>query len=268
MKHALCLLSSMALACAAFSVSAQSTAPDVAVAVTGPAELESGRPDRFRLSVTNLGNQVATSVSTVMIFPPGVELDTRLNTATGRQDPKVPVNCSYAVLPSKRLTCLANNVAAGGSDTRSYNIDLRAPANGATIANFTWVASTVGDNNLANNSITHSTTFGNFAPNVGLAFPATLTYWVTMGRKTLLEGPMTRPSGTWAVDANGEGSGGMGVPVTWKATKVGSGLSIQINSAMYAPAVDMNLTPLNSRCFQGLGYWTGLRDSYEVRVCY
>lgn len=261
------------LACAGVALchASHATAPDIAVQFTGPAELELGRADHFRLSVTNLGSQVAASVSATMAFPPGVELATRLNTATGRYDLKVPANCSYSATPVKRLTCLANNVAVGGSDTRTYVIDLRAPTSGAMVGQFSWTATTTGDGNPANNSAVWTTTFGNFAPNLGLDFNANpmLSYWVALGRKSVLDNPMTRPSGSWTLDANGEGSGTMqGTPVTWKATKVGSGLNLKVNSAMYAPAVELNLTPFNSRCYQGMGYWTGLHDSYEVRVCY
>lgn len=252
----------------AFTQGAQAqTAPDVAVQFTGPTELELGRPDHFRLSVTNHGSAVAPTTASTMIFPPGVELDTRLNTATGRQIPKVPVNCSYAVTPSKRLTCLANNVAVG--ETRTYLVDLRAPLNGATIGAFTWTTVAAGDTQLVDNTVTFNTLFGNFAPNLGLNFPASLTFWVALGKKSVLENPMTRPSGVIAFDANGQGSGTMqSSPVTWSVMKVGNGINVKVNSSMYAPAVEWNLTPFSSRCYQGMGYWTALQDWYEVRACY
>lgn len=266
MKSALTLFA-LAAAALAGGVHAQTTAPDISVQFTGPTELELGRPDHYRLSVTNSGSAYAPTVSSTMIFPPGVELDTRLNTATGRYDPKVPANCSYAVTPSKRLTCLANNVAVG--ETRNYVIDLRAPLTGATIGAFTWTTVAAGDLNPGNNTVTFSTTFGNFAPSVGFNFPATLTYWTAIGRRSVLDNPMTRPSGLMTLDANGEGSGIMqGTPVTWKVTKVGNGINIKVNSSMYAPATEWNLTPFNSRCWQGMGYWTGMQDWYEQRACY
>lgn len=243
------------------------TAPDVAVQFTGPAELELGRADHYRLSVTNHGSAVAPTTASTMIFPPGVELDTRRNTATGRMDPKVPVNCTYAVTPSKRLTCLANNVAVG--ETRSFVIDLRAPLSGSTVGALTWTTVAAGDQHLTDNTVTFNTLFGNFAPILGLSFPVTLTYWTALGRKNVLDNPMTRPSGVLTFDANGEGGGTMqGSPVSWRITTVGNGINVKVNSSMYAPAVEWNLTPFNSRCFQGMGYWTGLHDSYEVRACY
>jgi hypothetical protein len=79
---------------------------------------------------------------------------------------------------------------------------------------------------------------------------------------------MTRASGVWALDANGVGVGAtQSTPVSWKAVQVGAGLNIKVTLAMYAPAVDITLRPLRSRCYQGMGYRTGLHGSYEVRVC-
>lgn len=264
MKHAFTLLAFAANTVAAGAWA--QTSPDMSVQFTGPVELQLGRADHYKLSVTNLGSAVAPTTSSTMTFPPGVELDTKINTATGKAVPKVPTNCSYSVTPAKRLTCLANNVAVG--ETRNFTIDLRAPLTSAVVGTFTWTTTAAGDLNSSNDTASHDTLFGSFSPNTNLNFPATLTYWVAMGRKNVLDNPMTRPSGVMAVDANGDGVGSMGVPVTWKATKVGTGLSVQIHSSMYSPAVDMNLTPFNSHCYQGMGYWTGLQDSYEVRMCY
>ena len=270
MKHALTHLT-IAAAVIGNAAWAQSTPPnDIMVTFTGPDELQIGRADHFKLSITNMGANPAASVSTTMTFPPGVELDTKLNTATGKYVAKVPTNCSYTTVPVKKLTCLANNVATTG-DTRNYVIDLRVPLSGAGISTFTWTATVAGDVDLNNNTASWNTIYGSFLPNNGLDFTLnpTLTYWVALGRKNVLDNPMTRPSGALALDLNGEGTGWMQTtPVTWKAVKVGTGINVKVNSAMYAPAVEWNLTPFNSHCFQGMGYWTGLQDSYEVRACY
>jgi hypothetical protein len=261
-------LRALALAAALLAGPASATTyPDIAVQFTGPTELELGRPDRFKLTLTNLGSAEAVSVTATMVFPPGVELDRRYNTATGRMDLKVPAGCTYSTTPSKRLTCTGSRVAVNG-DFRSFVVDLRAPTSGPAMGNFTWTASTAGDPNPSNNSATLVTQFGNFLPNLGLNFPATLYYWDSRGKTALLETPFPRTPGQWAVDANGDGSGSMGVPVVWKATKAGNNLRMRIDSAMYQPAMEGELTPLNSRCYQGLAYWTGLQASYEMRICY
>jgi hypothetical protein len=271
MKHALTQLTIAAAAVIGNASWAQSTPPnDIEVSFTGPAEVQIGRADHFRLKVKNIGANPAASVSTTLIFPPGVELDTKLNTATGKYVPKVPTNCSYSVTPVKKLTCLANNVATT-SDDRNFVIDLRVPLTGSAVTTFTWTATAAGDTNLNNNTASWDTVYGSFLPNNGLDFSQnpTLWSWGIAGRKNVLDSPMTGRPNQIALDANGEGSGMSGsVPVTWKATKVGTGLNVKVHTSMYSPAIDMNLTPFSSRCFQGMAYWTGLQDTGEVRMCY
>ena len=64
----------IALAAATLAGGARAqTAPDMSVQFTGPTELELGRPDHFRLSVTNNGSAVAPTVSSTMTFPPGAD---------------------------------------------------------------------------------------------------------------------------------------------------------------------------------------------------
>ena len=242
------------------------TAPDIAEQLSGPSELEQGRPDHYRLVVTNIGSLAAATVTARMTFSASVTLDTRLNTATGRRDLKSPKNCTCVAAPVKSLTCLANNVLSG--QTRTFLSDLRAPSSGSAQGAFTWTAAVPGDLNTANNTATPVMQFGTFTPNANQAFPTAMALWVAMGKKSVLENPMTGNPGILAFDAYGEGAGSMDAPVTWHATVVGPGLNIKINSAMYQAAVDMNLTPFSSRCFQGMGCWTGLQDWYEVRVCF
>lgn len=242
--------------------------PDIAVLLTGPSELQVGLADHFKLAVRNDGHAAASNVVVTMTLPPGATLDTAINTATGKPYFKVPASCSFVNGTTvKTLTCNFASVAVG--ETQGKVVDFRAPGTGAGIAAFTFTAVTPNDTNAANDSATLNTTYGQFAPNLGLNFPATFTYWVALGKKSVLVNPMNQPSGAIAVDANGDGAGTMQTtPVTWKATKVGNGINVKINSSMYAPAVEWNLTPFNSHCYQGMGYWTGLRDSYEVRACY
>ena len=102
-------------------------------------------------------------------------------------------------------------------ETPNFTIDLRAPPTSAMVGTRTWTTSTAaGDVNSNSDMALHDTLFGNFSPKTNLNFPATLTFWLAMGKKNVLENPMTRPSGVMAVDANGDGSGSMGTPVPWR----------------------------------------------------
>lgn len=228
MKHALTHLT-IAAAVIGNAAWAQSTPPnDIMVTFTGPDELQIGRADHFKLSITNMGANPAASVSTTMTFPPGVELDTKLNTATGKYVAKVPTNCSYTTVPVKKLTCLANNVATTG-DTRNYVIDLRVPLSGAGISTFTWTATAAGDVDLNNNTASWNTIYGSFLPNNGLDFTLnpTLTYWVALGRKNVLDNPMNRPPPTFTLDANGYGTAVSG-QANAQVVKVGNGINVKL----------------------------------------
>lgn len=255
-------------ACAAAgSASAQNQLrPDIAVSFTGPSELELGLADHFTLSVKNEGYAVASNVAAVMTLPPGTTLDTAINTATGKPYFKVPSSCTLVNgTPSKQLTCNFASVAVG--ETQSKVIDLVAPATGAAVGAFTFTTTTANDVNTANNTATLLTTFGHFAPNVGLSFPANMPFWVAMGRKNVLDNPMTRPSGTFTLDANGGGPAVVG-QANAQMVKVGSGINVKLYDMSGTMTSDWNLTPFNSHCYQGTGYWVRLQDSYGVRICY
>ena len=265
------LLQATLLAAAAGTVASHAIAqnqlrPDIAVSFTGPSELELGLADHFTLSVKNEGYAVATNVAAVMTLPPGTTLDTAINTATGRPYFKVPSSCTFVNgTTSKQLTCNFASVAVG--ETQSKVIDLAAPATSASVGAFTFTATAANDVNLANNTATLLTTFGHFAPNLGLTFPANMPWWVAMGRKNVLDNPMTRPSGTFVLDANGVGAAVTGM-ANAQVVKVGNGINVKLYDMSGVLSSDWNLTPFNSHCYQGLGYWVRLQDSYGVRICY
>jgi hypothetical protein len=260
------LLAGAACTVASGAIAQNTLRPDIAVSFTGPSELELGLADHFKLSVTNEGYAAAINVVAVMTLPPGTTLDTAINTATGKPYFKVPSSCTFVNgATSKQLTCNFASVAVG--ETQSKVIDLVAPASGAAVGAFTFTTTTPNDVNAANNSTTLLTTFGHFAPNLGLAFPANMPFWVAMGRKNVLDNPMTRPSGTFTLDANG-----FGIAVSGQANaqmvKVGNGINVKLYDLSGTMTSEWNLTPHSSRCYQGMGYWVRLQDSYGVRICY
>ena len=265
------LLQATLLAAAAGTVASHAIAqnqlrPDIAVSFTGPSELELGLADHFKLSVKNEGYAVATNVVAVMTLPPGTTLDTAINTATGRPYFKVPTSCTFVNgTTSKQLTCNFASVAVG--ETQSKVIDLTAPPTGASVGAFSFTATTPNDANPANDTATLLTTFGNFAPNLGLNFPANMPFWTAMGRKNVLDNPMNRPPPTFTLDANGYGTAVSG-QANAQVVKVGNGINVKLYDMSGMMTSDWNLTPFNSHCYQGMGYWVRLRDNYGVRVCY
>lgn len=267
MKHTTAL--ALLLMCAAGAMAQNTTTqkPDVVTTLTGPSELQVGRSARWAMSLKNEGWAVAAQTRTTIVLPPGTDLDIRISLTSPNGYRAVPVNCSYVVL-TRTLTCLANNIAVG--ETRNFNIDLQGPVmpSNLTITANTAIAAGEPDSNLANNSASTNTLVANFTP--AITFPTTnARMWMCPGKRELLE-CSSIPNWALPLDANGQMIVAGAVRLAATAPP-GSGTFTMNQYGTWGQLVySWNLTPYNSRCYQGpvTSYVTGDPYPYEGRVCH
>jgi hypothetical protein len=267
MKTTLCALALTAGLLPTLSTAAPSRLrPDIVTEFSGPAQLQRAQGAFWTLSLRNDGQAAAGQTRGYVILPTGWAPDLQRG-GNGSWVLNLPPGCTWTST-TRVVACVWPGIAVG--ETKTVHLPLRVPNSSATVTLIgrAQVLQGVAESSTQNNNDPASTQIGLFSPSI--SFPAATSLYLCMGRDDLLECGTTYglpvPPEPLPLDANGE----MLFPDgRLLATPQGPGqLKVELFASTGELLSTWNLTPYDSRCYQGPASYPALQAVYEARICY